>query len=116
MDTVIIPYKLGANQAFMNTALAVLDSGDNVIIVAPYYFSHKLSCQLVAANVTVCPFDPSTFAPNWEALTILVKDLQPRMVSSTIYFRVCLGSDPASIDIAFLPTFQPSNQPTYLPT
>lgn len=65
----------------MNTALAVLDSGDNVIIVAPYYFSHKLSCQLVAANVTVCPFDPSTFAPNWEALTILVKDLQPRMVS-----------------------------------
>jgi len=68
----------------MNMALAVLDSGDNVIIMAPYYFSHKLSCQLVAANVTVCPFDPSTFAPNWEALTILVKDLQPRMVSPLV--------------------------------
>lgn len=79
-NVVIIPNKLGANQAFMNMALAVLDSGDNVIIIAPYYFSHKLSCQLVAANVTVCPFIPSTFAPDWEALTTLVRDLHPRMV------------------------------------
>ena len=106
----------------MNTALAVLDSGDNVIIVAPYYFSHKLSCQLVAANVTVCPFDPSTFAPNWEALTILVKDLQPRMVSSTTYFRVCLGrpclyrySLPTLPTLSTLPTL-PTYLPTYLPT
>ena len=49
MEQLDIAITAGANQAFVNVALAICDSNDTACIIAPYYFSHKLALQL--ANV-----------------------------------------------------------------
>ena len=36
----------GANQAFMNIAITVLDAGDTVVLFAPYYFNHQMALQM----------------------------------------------------------------------
>jgi len=58
----------GANQAFMNLALLLCDQDDECIILAPYYFSHKLALQLAGAKISLCAFDPETLKPNWDEL------------------------------------------------
>eukprot|EP01035_Chromulina_nebulosa_P031831 gene31831-42461_t len=41
MSDMEIVITAGANQAFQSTALALCDNGDEAVILAPYYFSHK---------------------------------------------------------------------------
>ena len=36
----------GANQAFTNVVLALLDSGDGSVLFAPYYFNHLMAIQM----------------------------------------------------------------------
>ena len=67
MNNMDIVITMGANQAFTNIALSLLDNNDNVILITPYYFSHKLSLQLVGANVHMCPFNETTLYPNFTA-------------------------------------------------
>ncbi len=64
----------------MSASLALCDSGDNAVLVAPYYFSHKLSLQLSEVNVAVCPFEISSLLPQWSALEEMVQRLRPKMV------------------------------------
>lgn len=80
MDGMDIAITAGANQAFINAALAVCDNDDTAILLAPYYFSHKLSLQLCGAQVSVCPFDTSTLAPDFQALESMMAAQRPRMV------------------------------------
>lgn len=82
MSSMDLAITAGANQAFSNAALAVCDEGDHAVILAPYYFSHKLSLQLCGAQVHVCPFDPATLAPDWDALEAHVAKHKPKMVYS----------------------------------
>ena len=70
----------GANQAFTNAALAICDQGDNAILIAPYYFSHKLNLQLCGAQVHTCSFDKASLAPDFDQLERMVAELQPKMV------------------------------------
>ena len=79
----------GANQAFLNVAMAVCDVNDDVVIVAPYYFSHKMSVQLAGGKVTECPFNPATLLPDWDQLDALVTELKPAMVSCGNVFDKC---------------------------
>ena len=51
------------------------------VIIAPYYFSHKLALQLCDAKVTVCPFERTTLYPDWEALQKIITEQQPKMVN-----------------------------------
>jgi hypothetical protein len=53
-----------------------------VVILAPYYFSHKLALQLCGAKVAVCPFDRSTLLPDWAVLQQIMTDERPKMVNS----------------------------------
>ncbi len=39
----------GANQAFLNAVLAICDPGDEVILLAPYYFNHEMAISLASA-------------------------------------------------------------------
>jgi aspartate/methionine/tyrosine aminotransferase len=39
----------GANQAFLNAILAICDPGDEVILLAPYYFNHEMAVRLASA-------------------------------------------------------------------
>jgi aspartate/methionine/tyrosine aminotransferase len=80
MDGMDVAITAGANQAFMNAAMAVCDQDDTAILLAPYYFSHKLSLQLCGAQVSVCPFNPATLASDFVALERMMAEQKPRMV------------------------------------
>lgn len=45
-------------------ALALCDPGDDAILLAPYYFSHKLALQIAQATVRTCNWDPRTLLPD----------------------------------------------------
>jgi len=78
MDLIITA---GANQAFNNVALTLCDPGDKAVLIAPYYFGHKLGLQLSGAEVSVCPFDTKTLAPNFDAFERMVAQQKPKVVS-----------------------------------
>lgn len=44
----------GANQAFTNVVLTLLDTKDKVVLFKPYYFNHLMAVQMTggADNVT----------------------------------------------------------------
>ena len=47
----------GANQAFANVALTLLDAGDACLLFAPYYFNHKMMLDMRGCRVEVAPTD-----------------------------------------------------------
>lgn len=81
MTDMNITVTAGANQGFNNLALTVCDAGDKAVLVAPFFFSHKLSLQMNDVEVSVCPFNTKTLAPNFDALEEMVTRLKPKMVS-----------------------------------
>lgn len=36
----------GANQAFVNLVIALLDPSDKAALFAPYYFNHRMALQM----------------------------------------------------------------------
>ncbi|CAL8463420.1 g2954 [Coccomyxa elongata] len=56
----------GANQAFTNIVLTMLDPGDRVILFVPYYFNHLMAVQMTggADNVVRGQCDPQSWHPN----------------------------------------------------
>jgi katanin p60 ATPase-containing subunit A1 len=73
----------GANQAFMNTVLATCDEGDSAVILAPYYFSHKLALQLAGAKISICPFSQTTLKPDISQLRKLFDQTKPSLLVVT---------------------------------
>ncbi|KAK1265139.1 Bifunctional aspartate aminotransferase and glutamate/aspartate-prephenate aminotransferase [Acorus gramineus] len=70
----------GANQAFVNLVLALCDSGDSVVMFAPYYFNAYMSFQMTGVtNILVGPGDPETLHPDidWLERTLSGKDNKP---------------------------------------
>jgi len=49
----------GGNMAFMNAVLAVTDPGDEVILLAPYYFNHEMAVAMAGCRATVVATDES---------------------------------------------------------
>jgi aspartate/methionine/tyrosine aminotransferase len=45
----------GCNLAFVHAMLAILDSGDEVILLAPYYFNHEMAVQMIGGRVVSVP-------------------------------------------------------------
>ena len=60
----------GANQAFYNLAVALLDAGDPVVLFAPYYFNHLMALQMadLAGGLRVGPRDARTMQPDLDWL------------------------------------------------
>ena len=60
----------GANQAFINVVLTLLDPGDRVILFVPYYFNHLMAVQMTggADNVVHGKCDPQSWHPNLDWL------------------------------------------------
>lgn len=73
----------GANQAFMNVALALCDDGDDAVMIAPYYFSHLSALQLAGAKVSFSTFQPDTLKPNWVEFQSLLEQTRPKLVICT---------------------------------
>jgi aspartate/methionine/tyrosine aminotransferase len=49
----------GGNMAFVNAVLAVTDPGDEVILVAPFYFNHDMAVVLAGCSTVAVPTDAS---------------------------------------------------------
>lgn len=47
----------GGNMAFMNAVLAVADPGDEVVLVAPFYFNHEMAVVVAGCRPVVVPTD-----------------------------------------------------------
>ena len=73
----------GGNQAFVNVALSLVDPGDTVLVLKPYYFSHVVSLQMAGANVKFASFDKETFLPNLQEVEEMVKQENIKMIVLT---------------------------------
>lgn len=47
----------GANQAFVNVVLTLLDASDKVVLFVPYYFNHLMAIQVSHTPCTRHPGD-----------------------------------------------------------
>jgi aspartate/methionine/tyrosine aminotransferase len=74
---------VGAQQAFLNLALLLCDEGDEAVMIAPYYFSHKLALQLAGATINTCFFDLETLKPDWDSLELIMQTKRPKTVVLT---------------------------------
>ncbi len=45
----------GCNLAFVHAMLAIVDTGDEVILLAPYYFNHEMAVQMIGGHVVSVP-------------------------------------------------------------
>jgi aspartate/methionine/tyrosine aminotransferase len=57
----------GGNQAFLNAVLAVCDPGDEVILLAPYYFNHEMAIALASCRAVCVPTD-GNYLPRLDAI------------------------------------------------
>ena len=46
-------HHLGCNQAYFHVVMATCDPGDEVVLIAPYYFNHYMALQLLNLNPIV---------------------------------------------------------------
>lgn len=83
MDDQEIAVTCGANQAFVNVALALCDNADATVMIAPYYFSHLSALQLAGANVTITAFESATLKPDWKTFEAQMELVQPKLVVCT---------------------------------
>jgi len=47
----------GGNMAFMNAVLAIADPGDEIVLVAPFYFNHEMAIVMAGCRPVVVPAD-----------------------------------------------------------
>jgi glycine/serine hydroxymethyltransferase len=50
------------------------------IVLAPFYFSHQMSLQMVGASVSICSFDTATMCPDWDALEEMAAKAKPKVI------------------------------------
>ncbi|WP_089721145.1 aminotransferase class I/II-fold pyridoxal phosphate-dependent enzyme, partial [Candidatus Entotheonella palauensis] len=58
----------GSNMAFLHVILAITDPGDEVIILAPYFFNHEMALRFANVVPVVVPTD-ADYLPDVEALS-----------------------------------------------
>ena len=64
----------GANQAFMNTILAITKPGDDVILFSPLYFNHIMAVKLAGCNPVIIPVDEDSYLPSIDVLQDSITD------------------------------------------
>jgi len=57
----------GSNMAFAHTILAITDPGDEIILLAPYYFNHEMAIRIASCHPVVV-HTTSSFEPDIEAI------------------------------------------------
>ncbi|CAM9232827.1 unnamed protein product [Scytosiphon promiscuus] len=58
----------GGNQAFAMVALALVDPGDRVLLVRPFYCAHQCAIQIAGGTLAECGWDPLTLLPDMDQL------------------------------------------------
>jgi len=91
-DSVIVT--AGGNQAFMLAAMTVVDSGDEVVLAAPYFVNHEMALCAIGATPVEAPLDQATgFRARW-------RDIEPHVTSRTRAVVLCTPSNPTGAVIA----------------
>jgi len=55
LDASRIVVTAGGNMAFMNAVLAVTDPGDEIILIAPFYFNHEMAVVMAGCRPVIVP-------------------------------------------------------------
>lgn len=63
----------GSNMAFFETALAITDPGDEVILVAPYYFNHEMGVRIAGCKPVVVEVE-GNYLPDIDSLESAITD------------------------------------------
>lgn len=78
----------GGNQAFMLAAMTVVDSGDEVILTAPYFVNHEMAIRSVGATPVEAPLEQAAgFRARWP-------DIEPHLTTRTRAVVLCTPSNP----------------------
>ncbi|MCP4177621.1 MAG: pyridoxal phosphate-dependent aminotransferase [bacterium] len=57
----------GANMAFFNSILTIADPGDEIILLAPYYFNYEMAVKIIGCKPVIVQTD-SAWQPNLELI------------------------------------------------
>jgi aspartate/methionine/tyrosine aminotransferase len=86
----------GGNMAFMNSVLAILGEGDEVILPVPYYFNHEMAVTMVGARAVTVPtgpgfrLDPESIRRAITPATRAVVTVSPNNPSGAVYSEASL--------------------------
>ena len=84
----------GGNQAFMLAAMTVVDSGDKVVLTAPYFVNHEMALRSIGATPVEAPLDQAAgFRARWS-------DIVPHLTTRTRAVVLCTPSNPTGAVIA----------------
>jgi aspartate/methionine/tyrosine aminotransferase len=81
----------GANMGFMNTALAITDPGDEIILQLPYYFNHEMAVMIADCKAVCVPTDddyqlqPEVIAAAITNRTRAVVTISPNNPTGAVY-------------------------------
>jgi aspartate/methionine/tyrosine aminotransferase len=81
----------GGNMAFLNALLAVCDVGDEVILLAPFYFNHEMALVMAGVQPVIVPTgpgyqpDPDRIAAAITPRTRAVVTISPNNPSGAVY-------------------------------
>ena len=86
----------GGNQAFINVLMAITDIGDEVILLAPYYFNHLMALQftgckpvLVKTNESYQP-EPENIFQRFTKKTKAIITISPNNPTGAVYSKSVL--------------------------
>ena len=86
----------GSNMGFLNTLFAITDPGDEIILLAPYYFNHEMAIRMVDGHCVAVATD-SDYQPDLRAIeaaitprTRAVVTVSPNNPTGAVYPRETL--------------------------
>jgi aspartate/methionine/tyrosine aminotransferase len=86
----------GGNMAFMNAVLAIADPGDEIILLAPFYFNHDMAIVMAGCRTVSVPTD-AAYQPRLDAIraaitprTRAIVTVSPNNPSGAMYSEAAL--------------------------
>jgi aromatic aminotransferase len=72
----------GANQAFINIVLTLLDAGDQCVLFLPFYFNHAMALSMTGVHLLKGQCDSQTWHPDldWLQHTLSSSSTPPKMI------------------------------------
>lgn len=86
----------GGNMAFFNALLAIADPGDEIILLAPYYFNHEMAVAMLNCRAVIVPLDAeyqidlATLRSAVTPRTRAIVTISPNNPSGAVYPRAAI--------------------------
>jgi aspartate/methionine/tyrosine aminotransferase len=91
-DDVIVT--AGGNQAFMLAAMTLIDPGDEVVLMSPYFVNHEMAIRAIGAVPVEAPLNEvDGFSPRWQSI-------EPHITTRTRAAVLCSPSNPTGAIVA----------------